>query len=90
MDNNDNIVTEPAMAYGTSQVLMTMPLADMEYASSVAKQRGWHIVVLPQKAKRPIKETQRPSQTLCGIISLPKDFDYKKELSDALAEKYKL
>lgn len=90
MEENNNIVSEPTMAYGTSQVLMTMPLADMEYASSVAKQRGWHIVVLPQKAKRPIKETMKPSQTLCGLISLPKDFDYKEELSDALAERYRL
>ncbi len=90
MDENNNIVSEPTVAYGTSQVLMTMPLADMEYANSVAKQRGWHIVVLPQKAKRPIKDMAKPSQTLCGIISLPDDFDYKKELSEALAEKYKL
>ena len=56
MDNKDNIVTEPAIAYGTSQVLMT----------------------------------QKPSKTLCGLVSLSKDFDYKKELSEVLAEKYKL
>ena len=56
MEENNNIVSEPTMAYGTSQVLMT----------------------------------QKPSQTLCGLISLPKEFDYKKELSDVLAEKYKL
>jgi len=90
MEQENNILSEDAVAYGTGQVLMTMPLSDMEYASTVAKERGWNIVVLPSKAKRPIKDILKPSEALCGIISLPDDFDYKKALSDALSEKYGL
>ncbi len=99
MQNTDNgvaMVAEPAEAsYGTHigmrPLSISIPEKDLTLAQEMISRMGWMIIERPQMpASLPSHKTsvRKALNELRGCISLPKDFDYKESLYDALKEKY--
>lgn len=74
---NDNVI-ERAKIYAKSQKISLSKMIE-SYLDSLTRERD-----------RDSKITITPLvESLSGVISLPSDFDYKKEYADYLTEKYK-
>jgi hypothetical protein len=77
-----------------TKLTLTIDKSVIEDAKVFAKEHGQslsqiienYLKSLPIERKK--QEISPNVRKLTGVIKLPKDFDYKKELSDALAEKY--
>ena len=72
---NDNVISR-AKDYAQSHKISLSKLIE-SYLDSVTKQKSEDIEITPLV------------KSLSGVIKLPADFDYKKEYSDHLTEKYK-
>lgn len=77
-----------------TKLTLTIDKSVIEDAKTYAKEHGKslsqiienYLKSLPMEREK--QEISPNVRKLTGVIKLPKDFDYKKELSDALAEKY--
>ena len=78
----------------STKLTLTIQKEVIEDAKAFAKQQGKslsHIIENYLKSLTVEKKQRELSpnvKKLVGVLKLPKNFDYKKELSDALAEKY--
>jgi len=80
----------------TTKLTLTMEDTVINSAKKYARDNGLSLsdivenylksVAVPEE--EPLELSPRVTR-LVGVIKLPEDFDYKKELGDALAEKYK-
>ena len=72
-------------------VNISLPQSEFSILKKMAKSLGWNLFVSQENE---IKEEQslrkQRIEKLYGCIQLPKDFDYKKELEESIADKYKL
>lgn len=77
-----------------TKLTLTIDKSVIEDAKVFAKDQGKslsqiienYLKSLPVEKRR--EELSPNVKKLIGVVKLPKDFDYKKELSEALAEKY--
>ena len=72
-------------------VNISLPQSEFSILKKMAKSLGWNLFVSQENE---IKEEQslrkQRIEKLYGCIQLPNDFDYKKELEESIADKYKL
>lgn len=72
-------------------VNLSLPQSEFPILKKMAKSLGWNLFV-PQetniKEEQPLRKER--IDKLYGCIQLPQDFDYKKELEESLADKFKL
>jgi hypothetical protein len=96
-------VKEPTMEYGrphnqgmrkghlplTHSVHVTVPVSELQLLKDIAQKMGW-MCHSDNNAEKISKNKKRMDalNRLKGCISLPADFDYKKEVSAAILEKY--
>ena len=72
---NEHVI-ERAKIYARNHKISLSKMIE-SYLDSVTKQKGKEVEITPLV------------ESLSGVIDLPSDFDYKKEYSDYLIEKYK-
>lgn len=93
-DAPEQLANEPMMAYNKQEVVaqritVEVPSSDVTFFKELAKKMGWNLLLgnhLP--AKKENISRRFVIDQLCGAIHLPADFDYKKELEDAVRTKY--
>jgi hypothetical protein len=80
----------------TTKLTLTMEGQVIKSAKKYARQNGKSLSAMVENYLKSISADQELSQELSpkvtrllGVIKLPEDFDYKKELGNALAKKYK-
>lgn len=86
-------VNEPMAVYNPEVALRRMsveiPPKDVAFFKELVKKMGWNMVVgTPSSAKKENVSKREVINQLFGSVRLPEDFDYKKELEDALRAKY--
>ena len=70
-------------------VNLNIPQSDVHFLTELVKKMGWGMEQ-QQKKMLSTKERLKLVQLLYGCIQLPEDFDYKEELTNVLADKYRL
>ena len=70
-------------------VNLNIPQSDVYFLTELVKKMGWGMEQ-PQKKMLSTKERLKLVQRLYGCIQVPEDFDYKEELTNVLADKYRL
>ena len=70
-------------------VNLNIPQSDVHFLNELVKKMGWGMEQ-PQKKMLSTKERLKLVQRLYGCIQVPEDFDYKEELTNVLADKYRL
>ena len=70
-------------------VNLNIPQSDVHFLTELVKKMGWGMEQ-QQKKMLSTKERLKLVQLLYGCIQVPKDFDYKEELTNVLADKYRL
>jgi hypothetical protein len=80
----------------TTKLTLTMEDTVIDSAKKYARDNGKSLSDIVENYLKsiaiqedPISELSPKVTRLMGILKVPDDFDYKKELGDALAEKYK-
>jgi hypothetical protein len=80
----------------TTKLTLTMEDTVIDSAKKYARDNGKSLSDIVENylksiaiQEAPISELSPKVTRLMGILKVPDDFDYKKELGDALAEKYK-
>lgn len=86
-------VNEPMTAYNLNvvaqNITVDIPQADMAFFKELAKKMGWNILSSEHLLKDENKAAKRDIvERLYGSIRLPEDFDYKKEVQNAIVAKY--
>lgn len=74
----DQVVIEEAKKYAKSNSTSLSKLIESYLDSLTDKQKGKEII-----------ETTPLVESLCGVVDLPKTFDYKNQIGEYLSEKYK-
>lgn len=78
----------------STKLTLTIQKEVIEDAKAFAKEQGKSLSQIIENYLKSLsvetkqRELSPNVKKLVGVLKLPKDFDYKKELSDALAEKY--
>ena len=70
-------------------VNLNIPQSDVHFLTELVKKMGWGMEQ-SQKKMLSTKERLKLVQRLYGCIQVPEDFDYKEELTNVLADKYRL
>ena len=70
-------------------VSLNIPQSDVHFLTELVKKMGWGMEQ-QQKKMLSTKERFKLVQRLYGCIQVPEDFDYKEELTNVLADKYRL
>lgn len=70
-------------------VNISLPPSELDILKKMAKALGWNLFVQQVDDRTDHIKRQEIVQKLYGCIQLPNDFDYKKELEEAILEKYK-
>lgn len=70
-------------------VNISLPPSELDILKKMAKALGWNLFVQQEDNRTDRLKRQEILQKLYGCIQLPNDFDYKKELEEAILEKYK-
>ena len=70
-------------------VNLNIPQSDVHFLNELVKKMGWGMEQ-SQKKMLSTKERLKLVQRLYGCIQVPEDFDYKEELTNVLADKYRL
>ena len=70
-------------------VNLNIPQSDVHFLTELVKKMGWGMEQ-QQKKMLSTKERLKLVQLLYGCIQVPEDFDYKEELTNVLADKYRL
>ena len=70
-------------------VNLNIPQSDVHFLTELVKKMGWGMEQ-QQKKMLSTKERLKLVQRLYGCIQVPEDFDYKEELTNVLADKYRL
>ena len=80
----------------TTKLTLTMQDEVINSAKKYARKKGESLSGLVENYLKSITAQEEPTKTLSpkvsklmGVINLPEDFDYKKELGNALLKKYK-
>ncbi|RZK38299.1 MAG: hypothetical protein EOO90_22730 [Pedobacter sp.] len=80
----------------TTKLTLTMEDSVIDSAKKYARQRGKSLSDIVENYLKSIAIHEDTSEKLSpkvmkmmGVIELPSDYDYKKELGNVLAEKYK-
>ncbi len=77
------------MSLVMQNISIEVPQSDMGFFRDFVKKMGWNMVISGKAAgareKRGYKSAMK---RLSGCITLSADYDYKKELEEALVEKY--
>ncbi len=70
-------------------VSLNVPQSDVRFLSELVKKMGWGMT---QSETQPMVTVNRAQliQRLYGCVQLSDDFDYKRELEEALSEKYRV
>lgn len=71
-------------------VNISLPQSEFAILKKLAKALGWNLFVQQQERSIDIKERKKIIEELYGCIQLPEEFDYKKELEQAISDKYEL
>jgi len=80
----------------TTKLTLTMEDSVIDSAKKYARQKGKSLSDIVENYLRSIATPEDDTEKLSpkvmkmmGVIKLPQDYDYKKELRDVLAKKYK-
>ena len=68
---------------------LNIPRSDVHFLSELVKKMGWGMTQ-SQSVSPSLKDRTELALRLYGCIQLPNNFDYKKEVTSALSEKYHL
>lgn len=71
-------------------VNISLPESEFNILKKLAKALGWNLFVQTKEDELNISKRNELVEKLYGCVQLPEDFDYKKELEQAISEKYKL
>ncbi len=81
----------------TTKLTLTIEDSVINSAKEYARQKGKSLSAIVENYLKSIATPEAHEEKLSpkvlkmmGVIQLPDDYDYKKELGNALAEKYKL
>lgn len=70
-------------------VNINLPQSELTILKKMAKAWGWNLFVMQENTSG-VAHHEELVKKLYGCIQLPEDFDYKKELEQAISDKYKL
>jgi hypothetical protein len=80
----------------TNKLTLTINDAVIDSAKKYARQKGKSLSAIVENYLKAVAVTENPETTLSprvakllGAVQVPDDFDYKEELSKALANKYR-
>lgn len=70
-------------------ISLNVPQSDVHFLSELVKKMGWGMT---QSETQPMGTVSRAQliRRLYGCVQLSDDFDYKRELEEALSEKYRI
>ena len=71
-------------------VNISLPPSELDILKKMAKALGWNLFVQQEDDRTDRLKRQEIVQKLYGCIQLPNEFDYKKELEQAVSERYKV
>ncbi len=71
-------------------VNISLPESEFNILKKLAKALGWNLFVQTKEDELSISKRNELVEKLYGCVQLPENFDYKKELEQAISEKYKL
>ena len=70
-------------------ISIEVPGSDMEFVKTIVSRMGWRLRHEPTKSSRNSSENKiKAIKELRNCVTLPPDFDYKKEVGDYLETKY--
>ena len=70
-------------------VNISLPLSEFSILKKLAKALGWNLFVQDEPEEMSVSQRNELVEKLYGCVQLSEDFDYKKELEQAILEKYK-
>lgn len=70
-------------------VNISLPESEFNLLKKLAKALGWNLFIQRKEDKLSISKRKELVEKLYGCVQLPEEFDYKKELEQAISEKYK-
>lgn len=70
-------------------VNISLPLSEFSILKKLAKALGWNLFVQDKPEEMSVSQRNELVEKLYGCVQLSEDFDYKKELEQAILEKYK-
>lgn len=80
----------------TTKLTLTIDDSVISSAKKYAQEKGKSLSAIVENYLKSISAKERKEETispkvlkLMGVVKLPKDFDYKSELANSLAKKYK-
>ena len=79
----------------TTKLTLTMDDSVIDSAKEYAREKGESLSAIVENYLKSITAREEPNlvmsdkvRKMMGVISLPDDFDYKKELGNAIAQKH--
>ena len=70
-------------------VNISLPESEFNLLKKLAKALGWNLFIQRKEDELSISKRKELVEKLYGCVQLPEEFDYKKELEQAISEKYK-
>ena len=70
-------------------VNISLPESEFNLLKKLAQALGWNLFIQRKEDELSISKRKELVEKLYGCVQLPEEFDYKKELEQAISEKYK-